>query len=57
MNNKGFASSTVVYSAVILLSILMATVLKIQYSKYIVQKNFINEINEELTECIEKGDC
>ena len=57
MNNKGLASTTIVYSAVILLSIIMATVLKIEYTKYTVQKEYVNEINKELSECLKKGEC
>lgn len=57
MNNKGLASSTVIYTAIILLSLIMMTVLKIEYVKYTVQKSFVEEINNELTKCLEKGEC
>ena len=57
MNNKGYATSTIIYTAVILLSLIMFAVLKIEATKYNHQKQFVNEINNELSECLEKGEC
>lgn len=57
MNNKGYASSTIIYSAIILLSLVMLAVLKIQYTKYSHQKDFVSGINEELTNCLKEGNC
>ena len=52
MNNKGFAVTTMVYASIALLAIAMFTVLAIESAKYRNQKEFIEEINETLTECL-----
>ena len=57
MNNKGFAITTVVYSIIILLSLLAVTVMAINKSEYENEKNYINDINEELTECLTNRSC
>ncbi len=50
MNNKGFAITTVVYSIVILLSLIMLISLAIVKSEYQDQKDFINEVRTQLNE-------
>lgn len=57
MNNKGFAITTVVYSIIILLSLLAVTVMAINKSEYENEKNYTNDINEELTECLTNRSC
>ena len=57
MNNKGFAITSMVYAVIILLSITMFTVLAIEKKEYDNQKNYVEDINNTLTECIGKGEC
>ena len=52
MNNKGFAVTSMVYAAIILLSITMFTVLAIVKTEYTNQKDFVEDINKNLTQCI-----
>lgn len=48
MNNKGFAITTVVYSIIILLSLIMLISLAIVKNEYTDQKEFINEVRTNL---------
>ena len=57
MNNKGFAVTSMVYAAIILLSITMFAVLTIMKSEYANQKDFVEDINKNLTQCIGGGGC
>lgn len=57
MNNKGFAITSMVYAVIILLSITMFTVLAIEKKEYDNQKNYVEDINNTLTECIGEGEC
>lgn len=57
MNNKGFAVTSMVYAAIILLSITMFAVLTIMKSEYTNQKEFVEDINKNLTQCIGGGGC
>ena len=57
MNNKGFAITTMIYTAVILLSLIMFTVLKIESNRYIDQKNFVTDIREDLSKCLKEDKC
>lgn len=57
MNEKGFAVTTVIYAIIILLSLISLSTLGILSSEYNNQKNFINDIQEVLTECIEESRC
>lgn len=57
MNNKGFAVTSMVYAAIILLSITMFAVLTIMKSEYTNQKEFVEDINKNLTQCIGGDGC
>ncbi len=57
MNNKGFAVTTMVYSAIILLTLVMFSVLAIEKNKYVDQKDYINKADKALNSCLRKGDC
>ena len=57
MNNKGFAITTIIYSIVILLSLCMLLILGILKDEYVNQKDYINDINDELTNCLENNKC
>lgn len=57
MNNKGFAVTTIIYSVVLLLSLVIMSILTVLKSEYDNQKTYINDINEELTECLTNKDC
>ncbi len=57
MNNKGFAVTTMVYASIILLSLVMFTVLGIVRNEYNNQKNFVDDVNNNLTECLGRGGC
>lgn len=57
MNNKGFAVTTVVYSVILLLSLVMISVLMILKSGYSDQKTYINDINDGLTDCLTNKTC
>lgn len=57
MNNKGFAITTIVYSVIILLSLVAITTLGILKTQYDNQKNYVNDIKEELNICLQKGTC
>lgn len=57
MNEKGFAVTTVIYAIIILLSLITLSALGILSSGYNNQKNFVNDIQEILTECIEESRC
>ncbi len=56
-NNKGFAITTMVYAAIILFSLVMITVLGIERSKYVNQRDYIDSINSELGSCLRRGEC
>ncbi len=57
MNNKGFAVTTMVYAAIILLSLVMFTVLGIMQGEYNNQRGLVEDINKNLTQCIGRGGC
>jgi hypothetical protein len=55
VNNKGFAITTMVYALVILLSMSMFLVLNIMDNNYNDNKKLVNEVQEELDECLKNG--
>ncbi len=55
VNNKGFAITTMVYALVILLSMSMFLVLNIMDNNYNDNKKLVNEVQEELDECLKTG--
>lgn len=55
MNNKGFAITTVVYSIIILLSLVMLLALAIVKNEYSDQKEFIDEVRTDLNNYINSG--
>lgn len=57
MNNKGFAITTMVYALVILLSMSMFLVLNIMDNNYNDNKKLINDVQEELDECLTNARC
>lgn len=57
MNRRGFAVTTMVYGAVILLAIIMFTVLAIVREEYGNQREFVEDVNRNLTQCIGGGGC
>lgn len=57
MNNKGFAVTSMVYAAIILLALAMFAILSILRSEYKDQKDFVEDVNKELTMCLGKGGC
>ena len=57
MDNKGFAISTIIYTSIVLLSLVMFTTLAIERNKYINQKDFANDINKNLSTCLKEGTC
>ena len=57
MNNKGFAVTTMVYAAILLFSLVMFAVLGIEKNKYINQRDYVDEINVELGNCLSGGKC
>jgi len=57
MNNKGFAVTTIVYSVILLLSLIMFTSIALLSSEYSNQKDFVEDINASLSECLSDGGC
>ena len=57
MNNKGFAVTTIVYASVILLAAVMMTTIEIVRHDYIDSRDYVDEINKALTECMSGGGC
>ncbi len=57
MNNKGFAITTIIYSILMLLSLSMFLVLGVLRTSYNNEKNFMNDINEDLNNCLSKVEC
>lgn len=57
MNNKGFAVTSMVYAAIILLALAMFAILAILRSEYKDQKDFVENVNKELTMCLGRGGC
>jgi len=57
MNENGFAVTTVVYAIIILFSLISLSILGILSSEYKNQKNYVVDIQEELTNCIESNRC
>ena len=57
MNNKGFAVTTMVYAAILLFSLVMFAVLGIEKNEYVNQKDYVDEINVELNNCLSGGKC
>ena len=57
MNNKGFAVTTIIYTILILLSFSMLLIMGLLSNEYVNQKDYINDINDNLTECLERNEC
>ncbi len=57
MNNKGFAVTTIVYSIILLLALIMFTSIAVVKGQYENQKEFVDDINESLTECLSENNC
>ena len=57
MNKRGFAVTTMVYAAVVLLSITMLTILAVVREEYGNQREFVEDINNNLTQCLGGGGC
>lgn len=57
MNNKGFAVVTMVYAAILLFSLVMFAALGIEKNKYVNQRDYVEEINSELGNCLTGGKC
>lgn len=57
MNNKGFAITTIVYAIVILLVLILFSVTSIVKNRYVDQSEFINDVKDELNDCISSGAC
>ncbi len=57
MNYKGFAVTTMVYAAILLFSLVMFSVLGVEKNRYVDQRDYIEDINEELSSCLAGGKC
>ena len=57
LNNKGFAITTIVYSIIILLLIVVLALFGILRNGYGNQKDYITDINEGLNECLRTNSC
>lgn len=57
MNNKGFAVTTIVYSVILLLALIMFTTIALVDGEYNNQKDFVNDINESLGKCLNENQC
>ena len=57
MNKRGFAVTTMVYAAVVLLSITMLTILAVVREEYGNQRDFVEDVNNNLTQCLGGGGC
>ena len=57
MNNKGMAITTMIYASVILLSIVVLTTLAVVSASYSNKNDLIKKIDNNLTECLGRGDC
>lgn len=57
MNKKGFAITTIVYAILILLTLSSFIVLAILRSDYSNEKNFVNDVREEINTCLSNGNC
>ena len=57
MNNKGFATTNIIYGVVILLVMVMLLTLGILKDEYSNKKDFINDIKEDLNNCLENSKC
>ena len=57
MNNKGFAITTIVYAIIILLILILFSVTSVVKDKYTDQNEFVDDLDTELTECLETGAC
>ena len=57
MNNKGMAITTLIYASVILLSIVILTTLAVMSASYNNKHDLIDKIDNNLTECLGRGDC
>ncbi len=57
MNNKGFAIGTIIYTSIVLLSLVMFTILAVEKNRYINQKDLVNDINSNLSVCLKEGTC
>jgi hypothetical protein len=57
MNNKGFAITTIVYAIVILLVLILFSVTSIIKARYTDQSQFINDVQDEITECLQNATC
>lgn len=54
MKNKGFAITTMIYASIVLFAIIIFTVLAIIEAQYSDQKEFVEQINRNLTSSINK---
>ena len=57
MKDKGFAITTVIYSIVLLITLVAVMILGLLKAEYSDQKDYIRDINEELTECLQNKTC
>ena len=57
MNNKGFAITTMVYAAILLFSLVMLAALGVEKNKYVNQRDYVDNINAELGNCLSGGKC
>lgn len=57
MNNKGYAVTAIVYTAVILLVLVMFSVIEIEKNRYESEKKYVDDVNNNLSQCLERGDC
>ena len=57
INNKGFASTLTIYSMLLLIVTIMFLILGILNEQYTNQKEYIDDIETSLEECLNKGEC
>ncbi len=57
LNNRGFAITTIVYSIVILLLVMILTLFAVLRQEYGNQRDYITDINDGLNECLRTNTC
>ncbi len=57
LNNKGFATITIIYSFVLLISLIMFMIISTLKTDYDNGIEYTNDINETLDECLNKKEC
>ncbi len=57
MNNKGFAISTVLYSLIILMSLLLFLLIGTMSFSRDNSSELVDQVEEELNECVWQGTC